>query len=331
VPVDADLPLSARLSWSALFALEHLTPAGGACARALRERRRRIVERLARTPARRAPLRRAVEEGELSAEEFRRRQARELAPFVFRGAAREWRCVRRWSAEEFGRRFGSDKVCLLDLQGLRHGTLGPRVKDVTMADLAASVAAGKDDYLRFAPLAAGRPELADDVDLAWLRARGGREPRDPLQFFIGAQGTGTPLHGEVPGNFLIQVEGRKRLLLHPPRTLLYLEPDAARLAYFCSDADPERPESPAFPLYGRADSFDTTLGPGDVLWIPPFWWHHTWNLSPATLAVGYRTTTPAMAVRSCPLLAALRLLARSSHVEARRAGLLAAQRDIYPR
>lgn len=309
--------------------LEHLLPPRGACARALRERRRRLVAGL--TPPARPPLRRAVEEGDPPPAEFRRRQARQLAPFVFRGAAKDWRSHATWSIEAFGRRFAADRVRLLSLDGLRHGTLGPEDEQTSVGELARRVAAGGGDYLRFAPLAAAHPELLEELDLAWLRARGGPEHRSPLQFFIGGGGTGTPLHCEVPGNFLIQVQGRKRLLLHPPQTLLYLDPAAARLPYFCTDADAEAAENPGFPLYAGADRLETTLEPGDVLWLPPFWWHHARNLTPANLAVGYRTAGLAQALRSSALLCALRGLARSPDGAAGPLALLRGQREIYPR
>jgi hypothetical protein len=221
-------------------------------------------------------------------------------------------------------------VRLLSLRGLRHGALGEGDEDLTVGELARRMAAGGGEYLRFAPLAAAHPELLEELDLEWLRARGGPEHRSPLQFFIGGPGTNTPLHCEVPGNFLIQVEGRKRLLLHPPRTLLYLDPDAARLPYFCTDADAEAAENPGLPLYALADRLETTLEPGDALWIPPFWWHHARNLSPVTMAVGYRTASLAQALRASPLLSALRALARSPDGGTGRLGMLAGQREIYP-
>jgi hypothetical protein len=313
MPVDADLPLTARLSWAARFALEHLLPAGGSAARRVAEGRRRLERELAAAPGR-PPARRAVEEGGP--------QPRPLPsePFVFRGAAKGWRCCKEWTVESFGRRFGSDPARLLDLEGLRHGVTGNASRTVPLSELARRAAAGDDAaYLRFAPLAAAHPELAAELDLGWLAAaRGQAERPEKYEFFIGAGGTRTPLHCGVSGDFFVQVAGRKRWLFYPPGALLFLSPPASRLPYYHSHGDPYGTGAGDPPLFARADRLETTLEPGDVLWNPPFWWHDVKNLS---LNIGVRcpATSVARALASSPLLTALLAFARDPDI---RAGLM---------
>jgi hypothetical protein len=312
VPVDADLPLAPRLAWAGLFALEHLTPPGGAAAARLARARRGLLRRLDAT-ALRPPLRAAVDEGALEPAEFLRRYVDRPAPFVFRGAAKGWRCCREWSLEALAARFGEEPVRLLGLEGLRYGAPDASDETITLAELARRIAAGGADYLRFAPIE--RSELRADLDLDWLAARrGAREHPGPLQFFIGGRGTRTPLHAETPGNFYVQVEGRKRWWLYPPGSLLFLDPPAARMQHFHTEGDPAAPDPSTHPLLAAADRYETVLEPGDVLWFPPFWWHDVKNLSEATVAVGYRTCSIASAVRSSPLLAAMRCLALHPHI-----------------
>lgn len=313
MPTDADLPLAPRLAWAGLFALEHLTPPGGRAAGALERARLRLLERLAAVLAWRPLRRAAVDEGALDAGEFLDRFVSRPAPFVFRGAARGWRCCREWSLASLARRFGEEPVRLLALEGLRDGAARAQDETITLAELARRIAAGGADYLRFAPIE--RSELRADLDLDWLRARrGAPEHPGPLQFFIGGRGTRTPLHCETPGNFYVQVEGRKRWWLYPPASLLFLAPPAARMQHFYTEGDPEAPDPATHPLLALADRWETVLEPGDVLWFPPFWWHDVRNLSPATVAVGYRTFSVASALRSSPLLAAMRCLARQPHI-----------------
>jgi hypothetical protein len=328
VPVDADLPLAARLSWAARFALEHLTTPGGAAAARLAESRRALVAGL--TPAegwREGPAR-PVEEGEASAEGFRRGQLRRLAPRVFRGAAKDWTAVRLWSLEDLAGRFGGDTVRLFGIDGLKRGTSDGH-ESVTFAEFARRMRAGGGEYLRFAPFALAHPELAEDLDLGWLAARGWSRGRDPLQFFIGGEGGRTPLHCELPGNFSVQVLGRKRWTLHPPGTLLFLDPPAARRQYcFSEAADAPRPER--YPLYALADRYETVLEPGDVLWNPPFWWHDVVNLSAVSIGVSCRVTSLAQALRTSPLLTAARCLARNPNIAVGLLEMLKGRYTIYP-
>jgi hypothetical protein len=328
VPVDADLPLSARLSWAARFALEHLTTPGGAAAARLEAGRRALVAGLTpRAGWRRSPPK-AVAEGEPSPEAFSAGQSARLEPRVFRGAAKDWVCVRRWSLEDLARRFASDPVRLFGIEGLKRGTSEGH-ETVAFAEFARRMLGGSGDYLRFAPFALAHPELGADLDQDWLAARGWSRGRDPLQFFIGGQGGRTPMHCELPGNFSVQVLGRKRWTLHPPGTLLFLDPPAARRQYcFSEAADAPRPER--YPLYELAERYETVLEPGDVLWNPPFWWHDVVNLSPVSIGVSCRVTSLSQALRTSPLLTAARCLARNPNIAVGLLEMLRGRYTIYP-
>jgi hypothetical protein len=318
VPVDADLPLSARLAWSASFALEHLSAPGSAAALRLQRGRRELLEGLADGLAPRQARRLAVDEGTgLSPAEFRSRYMDGLRPYLFRGAAKDWRCVREWSVRRFGERFGADRVRLMDDDDFRRGTTGEG-GELTLAEFAARVAAGGKEYIRCAPLEAGHPDLREALDLPWLERHCGPEHAGPLQFFMGGQGTRTPLHAEFCGNVMVQVQGRKRWLLYEPGTLLFLDPAARRLPYFYSDADPYAPEKAAAPLFARADRWEATVEAGDVLWVPPFWWHDVTNLSAASIGVRCDTSSARQALRASPLLFAMKRFARAPDVRVER-------------
>jgi hypothetical protein len=317
VPVDADLPLAARLSWAASYALEHLTPPGGGAARFLERGRGELIAAVAaRLPAG-APARRAVEEApDGTAAEFLRRTGR-LEPFVLRGAASSWPALREWSLERFAARWPGDRVHLMDQEDLRRGTAAAS-RELSLAEFAARVAAGEGESLRFSPLACEHPELCDDLDMEWLRARGdGGAHRRPLQLFIAGPGTRTDMHCEVPSTIFVQVRGRKRWRLYAPGTCLFLDPPASRTPYYVSPVDPDAPDAKRWPLFARADSLETVLEPGDVLWIPPFWWHFVVNLTPLTLSASYRTMSLGRGLRASPLLSLLRVFSRNTGVSAK--------------
>lgn len=313
MPTDTDLPLAARMEWTASFVLEHMTSPGGDAAKALERHRRELVR--SQKPPRGEPVRRPVDEvSGLSPAEFRRRYMSRPSPCVFRGAAKNWRCCREWSLESFGARFAQDEVRVIDPVGIGYGTTGDGYTTVTMGEFVKRVADGGLDYLRFSPFALEHPELGTELDLAWLKAYRGFAPRGELQFFIGAQGTTTPLHAGIPTNFFVQVRGRKRWRIYPPNIFLYIDPPAARLHYYYSDANPDKPDAVRFPLFPLADCYETTLEPGDILWNPPYWWHYVENVDGVSIGVGYRTTSVYQAYKSSPLLTAMRFFARNPNI-----------------
>jgi len=95
-------------------------------------------------------------------------------------------------------------------------------------------------------------------------------------------GTTTPLHYDIQYNFFTQIYGRKRFILMPPeaweRVYLYpyLHPGSQQ-----AQIDLNRPDSTRFPDYQDIHAFEAVLEPGDVLFVPPLWFHHVIALEPS--------------------------------------------------
>jgi tRNA wybutosine-synthesizing protein 5 len=75
-------------------------------------------------------------------------------------------------------------------------------------------------------------------------------------------------------NILIQVVGRKRVILFPPSDVpcLYLTGDKSRVM------DLDAPDTETFPNFSQATRWETLLEPGDVLYIPALWFHNVTTL-----------------------------------------------------
>eukprot|EP00616_Rhizochromulina_sp_CCMP1243_P000940 CAMPEP_0118970540 /NCGR_PEP_ID=MMETSP1173-20130426/7412_1 /TAXON_ID=1034831 /ORGANISM="Rhizochromulina marina cf, Strain CCMP1243" /LENGTH=551 /DNA_ID=CAMNT_0006919915 /DNA_START=42 /DNA_END=1697 /DNA_ORIENTATION=- len=81
-------------------------------------------------------------------------------------------------------------------------------------------------------------------------------------------------HYDQSHNFLIQLIGRKRVLLYPPRQYAYLYPfPHTHVSYHQSQVDFADPDVLTFPDFTRAGAVEAILEPGDAIYIPPFWWH----------------------------------------------------------
>ncbi|KAI8059288.1 hypothetical protein BC940DRAFT_282041 [Gongronella butleri] len=105
-------------------------------------------------------------------------------------------------------------------------------------------------------------------------------PRDDLirNAWFGPAGTVSPLHHDPYHNLLAQVVGRKYVRLYNPSQTHALYPFTGMMAN-ASQVDVEEPELDEFPLFASAEYVECVLEPGDVLYIPPKWWHYVRSLS----------------------------------------------------
>jgi hypothetical protein len=101
--------------------------------------------------------------------------------------------------------------------------------------------------------------------------------------WAGHGGGCTPMHWDALSNFFTQLEGRKQILLFPPSQWPNVYPypfDHPMETYAMVDvtqADSEESRQ-RFPALSRARGLEATLEPGDVLWLPSFWFHHVRQL-----------------------------------------------------
>jgi|GEM_PF-3436032 lysine-specific demethylase 8 len=102
-----------------------------------------------------------------------------------------------------------------------------------------------------------------------------------VQFFHGFSNkvfsSTTPLHFDPVHNIFNQIRGRKKILLFPPSDYLSFYPAAVddnRGLQDFSKVDPNLPNLELFPKFPWQDRIEVLLQPGEMLYIPPFWWHH---------------------------------------------------------
>lgn len=89
---------------------------------------------------------------------------------------------------------------------------------------------------------------------------------------ISSPGIGIWLHYDVCANFLFHIRGEKRLLLFPPEDISLLQFPAGKTTSSILNIFEEIPNA-THPL-------EIIMRPGDILFIPPFWLHAVFPLSP---------------------------------------------------
>ncbi|RXM27808.1 tRNA wybutosine-synthesizing protein 5 [Acipenser ruthenus] len=127
---------------------------------------------------------------------------------------------------------------------------------------------GEDPRKDIADIRKQFPSLAEDFLLP--------EFFEKEQFFssvfrISSPGLQLWTHYDVMDNLLVQVTGRKRVVLYSPRDApyLYLSGDKSEVL------DVDHPDLNRYPEFVKARRYECCLEPGDILFIPALWFHNT--------------------------------------------------------
>jgi hypoxia-inducible factor 1-alpha inhibitor (HIF hydroxylase) len=123
-------------------------------------------------------------------------------------------------------------------------------------------------------------QVANDITdfrWSWLKQMMGGRDVSMTQFFCGLEGAFSPCHYDPQDNAFAQVRGYKRVLLLHPRHFGSLYPWPVHHPQDRqSRVDFDAPDLKAFPRYAElmGHGLEVVVGPGDILRIPPGWWHH---------------------------------------------------------
>jgi hypothetical protein len=221
--------------------------------------------------------RREVRRGEFLARYYARN-----TPVIMLDIADTWQARYNWTLDYFDQQLGDEMVEIMtnrdgdpdyERHGERHRALVPFREYIS--------------YLRENPTGNDRYLVANNglLDLpAAKRLHDDYEtPAEYLDeeishgrvfLWLGPAGTVTPLHHDVMNILLVQVVGRKRVILIDPLRNRYVYNDHG----VYSQVDAANPDYSRFPLYAYAEPITLLLEPGDALFIPVGWWHHVESL-----------------------------------------------------
>jgi len=244
---------------------------------------------------------------EVSLEEFRK-----LChdPVAFRGVGLEWPSTKKWSLDYFEEHYSDTEILLNDNTGLVDPNNRQEFDKLKLGEYISLLKNGSLSYLKFSRFVDENPELKEELDLSWLRKlRLPLSMREESYIFMGGVGTVTPLHVGVSCNLFIQVYGKRKWTMYAPGDRIYLDARTERfMDYYYSKADPNILDDPRFPLLKYAKKFEITLEPGDVLWIPPFTWHHVVNPTPS-IGLSFRFTNLPACFKASKVLTSLIFMA----------------------
>ena len=218
----------------------------------------------------------------ISKDEFLEKYYAAHLPVILTDLVSDWPAMTRWSLDYFEEKIGGDTE--IELQFGR--------------DQAEDYEIRNDDFKRRLPFKTYLSMLrrGERTNNYYCTANNGSYNRgvfDPLWedirplpdflepnaahdgfFWLGPPGTVTPFHHDLTNNLLVQVIGRKRLLIASS----YQTPDMRnhRHVYSHWTGKDFAPDAPAAP--GKPRLIECMLEPGEAIFLPIGWWHYVEGL-----------------------------------------------------
>nr|AKC54668.1 hypoxia-inducible factor 1-alpha inhibitor [Macrobrachium nipponense] len=116
----------------------------------------------------------------------------------------------------------------------------------------------------------------------WLNVQQKKHNWGPLTsnlLLVGMESNITPVHYDEQQNFFCQLIGKKRCILFAPEHYERLYPHPVYHPHDRqSQVDFDMPDLEKFPGLDQLQGWETVIGPGEVLYIPMYWWHHIESL-----------------------------------------------------
>lgn len=109
---------------------------------------------------------------------------------------------------------------------------------------------------------------------------------DNLNLLMSSGNTSSAFHHDGYENLLSIISGEKEIILYDSKYTRLLEADNVTVAAGVSQIDPERLDLVRYPIMAELPYFVASLKPGDMLYIPQYWWHQVRSYNNPNIAVG---------------------------------------------
>ncbi|KAG6588179.1 Lysine-specific demethylase JMJ30 [Cucurbita argyrosperma subsp. argyrosperma] len=217
----------------------------------------------------------------LSLEGFLREYFQPGFPVIISDGMAHWPARTKWKSMDYLQKVAGDRTIPVEV-GKNY--LRPEWKQelITFSEFLVRIQSNNrsDDitYLAQHPLFDQIDELRKDICIPDYCFVGGGELRS-LNAWFGPPGTVTPLHHDPHHNILAQVVGKKYIRLYDASLCEELYPYTETMLCNSSQVDLDNIDEKEFPKVVDLDFVDCILEEGEMLYIPPKWWHYVRSLT----------------------------------------------------
>lgn len=225
-----------------------------------------------------------------SIQEFRENHFDNSLPVILTGCMNHWPALSKWIRPQYLLRIANNRIVPIEVgNNYTKETWSQdmvKFQDFFRRQLMDDVqSSDRIEYLAQHNLFDQIPALKDDIlvpDYCCVSNRtdtidSGIE--HDIKAWLGPKGTISPMHYDPKHNLLCQIFGCKRIILAAPVDSSYLYPFEGNLLANTSQIDAEHLDLETFPLVKNAKFYEITLYRGEILYIPPKWWHYVRSLS----------------------------------------------------
>ena len=215
----------------------------------------------------------------LSIQDFQENYFSKAKPVIITGLVQTWPCF-QWTIDGLMKRVGENEVLIRGKTNKEDYKLG---KSYTIRrdtfrnycqDLLQCNARARSSYLAVASLQQAFPQLLDDLPLPEYLTTNGKIHLGPYMW-VALAGHYEFNHFDPDDNFLIQLNGRKQIRLFGLEYLESLYPNklGSQGKTIQSQVNLDNPDIEKYPLFATTKCQYAILSPGEMLFIPAFYWH----------------------------------------------------------
>ncbi|KAK2641316.1 hypothetical protein Ddye_023079 [Dipteronia dyeriana] len=240
------------------------------------------AEALRVLPVRSLSCKLVVKRSALSLEGFLREFFLSGSPVIITGCMGHWPARTRWNDIDYLKKVAGDRTVPVEV-GKNYLCQEWKQELITFSQFLERIQSSGNSssvptYLAQHPLFDQINELQKDICIPDYCFAGGGELQS-LNAWFGPARTVTPLHHDPHHNILAQVVGKKYIRLYPASLAEELHPYTETMLSNSSQVDLDHIDETKFPNVPELDFLDCILDEGEMLYIPPKWWHYVRSLS----------------------------------------------------
>ncbi|WJZ88561.1 hypothetical protein VitviT2T_007844 [Vitis vinifera] len=204
------------------------------------------------------------------------------SPVIISDCMGHWPARTRWNDMDYLKRVAGDRTVPVEV-GKNYLSSDWKQELITFSQFLERIQSSDctstlPTYLAQHPLFDQIHELRKDIFIPDYCYAGGGELRS-LNAWFGPAGTVTPLHHDPHHNILAQVVGKKYIRLYPASLSEELYPYTETMLCNSSKVDLDNIDEKEFPKVKDLEFQDCILEEGEMLYIPPKWWHYVRSLT----------------------------------------------------